>query len=555
MDAILAEPAVATDRRRAAGWHRDAVVYQIYPRSFLDTDGNGIGDVAGITRSLDYIAGLGVDAIWICPFFPSPMRDFGYDVSDYCGVDPMFGTLADFDELVRQAHAVDLRVIIDQVWSHSSDQHPWFAASRASREGPSADWYVWADARPDGSPPNNWLSVFGGGAWYWEPRRRQYYLHHFLSSQPALNLRHPALVDALFDAGRFWLDRGVDGFRLDAVDFMFHDPLLRDNPPRALSSGSLPLRPFGMQEHRYDMLHADALDFFAALRAMMAGYPGTATLGEISSEPGAFERCADYTDIGAARLDMAYTLGLMKRSLRVDDFAAVLREADRAAANGCVCWAFSNHDVTRATSRWGTGRHESALSRMLLALLLTLPGSACIYQGEELGLVEADVPLADMVDPYGKAFYPAFKGRDGSRTPIPWRGDSAAAGFTAARPWLPVEARHLPLAVDRQDRDQRSVLNFARNFIRWRKSQTALGAGTARVVPLQETVFALERTNCGGQRVLAAFNFTDIEVAVPRNVLPEVIPLPGHGFESTLETNDLRLPPYGAFFGRLTGGV
>src|SRR4051812_15880965 len=262
-------------------WWRGAVIYQIYPWSFADSDGDGIGDLRGITARLDHVARLGVDAIWIAPFFTSPMQDFGYDVSDYCAVDPRFGTLADFDALIARAHALGLKVLIDQVWSHSSNQHPWFRASRASRDNPHADWYVWADPRPDGSPPNNWLSVFGGGAWTWEPRRRQYYLHHFLPGQPQLDLRNPAALQALLDAGAFWLDRGVDGFRLDAIDFALHDPLLRDNPPRERAPGApLPLKPFGFQEHVHDMMHADTPALMERIRGLMDRYPGRTTVAE-----------------------------------------------------------------------------------------------------------------------------------------------------------------------------------------------------------------------------------------------------------------------------------
>jgi len=533
--------------RSQLAWHRGALIYQVYPRSFLDTNGDGIGDLRGIGRSLDYIADLGVDAIWICPFFTSPMKDFGYDVSDYRGVDPMFGSLADFDALVAGAHARRIKVMIDQVWSHSSDQHPWFVESRSDTAGLKSDWYVWADAKADGSPPNNWLSVFGGPAWTWDPRRRQYYLHHFLPSQPQLNLRHPDVVAALLDIGRFWLDRGVDGFRLDAVDFMFHDPGLRDNPPRALAAGPRPLRPFGMQEHRHDMMHPDLLGFFGRVRGLMAEYPGTVTLGEISSEPGAFDRCADYTDRDASRLDVAYSLALMKRQLSVADFTQVLREAERAIAAGCLCWSFSNHDVVRAATRWGGGENAEALSSMLVALLLSLPGTACLYQGEELGLPEAEVAHADMVDPYGLAFYPSFKGRDGARTPMPWHAVAPSAGFTGSRPWLPVDPRHLGRSVDRQSADPDSVLNFARAFIRWRRAQPELTQGGFKLVDFGSEVLGIERTH-GNSHMLALFNLTGrtVEVAVGTGF----VPLIDNGFAAPLAGGAMSLPPYGAVFGR-----
>src|SRR5258706_5246173 len=288
-------------------WWRGAVIYQIYPRSFCDSNGDGIGDLRGIAQRLDHVAELGVDAVWIAPFFASPMKDFGYDVSDYCAVDPTFGTLADFDALLARAHALGLKVIIDQVWSHTSDQHAWFADSRLRPTSSKADWYVWADPRPDGSPPNNWLSVFGGGAWTWEPRRRQYYLHHFLSSQPQLNLRNEAVWDALFEVAAFWLDRGVDGFRLDAVDYMIHDVQLRDNPARPPTDGQVPLKPFRLQHHVHDMMQPEILPALERIRRFVDQYPDTVTLGEVSSEPGSVERCGLYTG-GGQRLHMAYTL-------------------------------------------------------------------------------------------------------------------------------------------------------------------------------------------------------------------------------------------------------
>lgn len=541
------QPAAGTDAR----WWRGAVIYQVYPRSFLDTNADGIGDLPGVTRGLDYIAGLGVDAIWISPFFPSPMKDFGYDISDYCGVDPIFGTLADFDELIKEAHARGLKVMIDQVWSHASDQHPWFAESRASRDNAKADWFVWSDPKSDGAPPNNWQAVFGGSAWSWDARRRQYYLHHFLASQPQLNLRHPDVVEALFDAGRFWLGRGVDGFRLDAIDFMFHDPLLADNPPRQYLGGAMPARPFGMQRHTHDMLHPDLLPFFARIRGLMAEYPGTATLGEISSEPGAFERCSAYTDTTAGRLDMAYTLDLMKRELSADSLQRTLREAEAAVRTGCICWAFSNHDVVRATTRWGGENADAGFARLLLALLLTLPGSTCLYQGEELALAEAQIAPGDMIDPYGRAFYPLFKGRDGARTPMPWTAGARQAGFTAAaRSWLPVDPAHHERAVDRQEGDADSPLNFTRRFLRWRKALAPLRLGQTRLLDLAEPIFALERRH-GDEVLVAAFNVTGKGAFARSGSLPRMQPLEGHGFAAAYDGDRLFLPAHGAFFGRV----
>ncbi|HVY60036.1 MAG TPA: alpha-amylase family glycosyl hydrolase, partial [Planctomycetota bacterium] len=463
-------------------WWRGAVIYQIYPRSFQDSTGDGVGDLDGIAARLDHVADLGADAVWICPFFRSPMKDFGYDVSDYGAVDPVFGDLAALDRVVERAHALGLRVLIDQVWSHTSDEHPWFLESRASREGPRAGWYVWADARPDGGPPNNWLSVFGGGAWTWEPRRRQYYLHHFLPSQPALDLRREAVLAALLDAGRSWLERGVDGFRLDAVDFMLHDPRLHDNPPRARPPGAPPpLKPFAFQALVHDMMHVDTMDVVARIRAFMDGFPGgRATVAEVSSEEGAFGRSLAYTAGGGRRLHMAYTLRLMRGAFDPAAVRAAIADVERARGEGWICWSFSNHDVERVASRWGRGR--PGFAAMLLALLVSLPGSVSLYQGEELGLPEAALAREDLRDPFGIAFYPEFKGRDGCRTPLPWEARAPGAGFTSGRPWLPIPDEHRALAVDAQRADPASTLATARRLLRFRRERPGLRVGPVRLL-------------------------------------------------------------------------
>jgi alpha-glucosidase len=533
--------------RRA--WWRGAVIYHIYPRSFFDSDGNGIGDLAGIAEKLDHVAALGVDAIWLSPFFTSPMRDFGYDVADYCGVDPSFGALADFDRVLARAHGLGLKVLIDAVWSHTSDQHPWFRASRADRHNPHADWYVWADARPDGTPPNNWLSVFGGSAWHWEPRRRQYYLHHFLSSQPQLDLRNPAVVEALMEVGRFWLDRGVDGFRLDAIDFFMHDSQLRDNPAKPLADGVVPAKPFGLQHHVNDMLHADSASFLRRVRALVDEYPDRTTVGEVSSQDGAFERIAAYTT-GDELLHMAYTLRPLRGAFDRPTLRQFLAQSAAIGDDGWICWSFSNHDVERAVSRWspkrGSGRPDPEFARLLMALLLTLRGSACVYQGEELGLTEAELAFEHLRDPFGITYWPEFRGRDGSRTPIPWVADERHAGFTThPEPWLPVPAEHHRSAVTRQESDPDSLLAAWRRFLRWRRQHPALIAGALRPLDLPEPLIGFERTQ-GEERIVCLFNLSDAEARTP---LGSLAPLVGHGFPTRIEAGELVLPPHGVFFG------
>ena len=531
-------------------WWRGAVIYQVYPRSFSDTNGDGIGDLAGITARLPYIAELGVDAVWLCPFFVSPQKDFGYDVADYFQVDPAYGTLADFDALVARAHELGLKVILDQVWSHTSNEHPWFRASRAHREGAYADWYVWADPAPDGTPPNNWLSVFGGSAWTWEPRRRQYYLHHFLPSQPQLNLRNERVLAALGRVARFWLKRGVDGFRLDAIDFMLHDPLLRSNPAVPPPGGQIPVRLFRLQQHRFDMLQHGVVDLAALLRRLIDRYfPGVATLGEVSSEEGAIGRIGNYTGARGSRLHMAYTLGFMKRPFSRELFLDAIAESV-APDDGWICWTFSNHDVERAVSRWSGGKPSDEFARMLMVLLLTMRGSLCIYQGEELGLPEARLRFADLRDPYGITFYPEFRGRDGSRTPMPWSQQRPHAGFTTGKPWLPIPDDHVARAVDRQDKDPASLLNDWRRFLHWRKSHSALRNGDLRIVPTPAPFVAFERLN-HEQRLLVVLNFSEAAAILPLEERGDVQPLDALGRTQVPSNGNLTLPGWGVFLGAL----
>lgn len=488
----------------SAEWWKGAVIYQIYPRSFCDSDGDGIGDLPGVTAHLDHVARLGVDAIWLCPVFASPQRDFGYDVSDHTRIDPVFGTIEDFDRVVARAHALGLRVLIDQVWSHTSDKHRWFEQSRM-RAGGRDDWYVWADPSEDGTPPNNWLSVFGGAAWTWEPRRRQYYLHHFLSHQPQLNLHNKDVQDALLETGRFWLDRGVDGFRLDALDFFTHDEALRSNP--AMPAAKAGVKLFGRQNHLHDMMQPQTMDFLSRIRALTNEYPGAVTLGEVSSQDGAYERCRGYSS-GTSSLHMAYTL----RPSRQDFSPASLRTlVDASAGNdGWLCWSFSNHDVERAISRWnpqpGTSP-DPRFARLLMAFQLTLRGSVCLYQGEELGLTEAVLAQEDLRDPFGIAYWPEFRGRDGSRTPMPWAEAAPHGGFSETTPWLPVPESHLCLAVDRQETDGVGLLHDWRRFLSWRGAHPALVSGALLPLDLPEPLVGFVRENAD-ERVLCLFNPT-----------------------------------------------
>ena len=535
-------------------WWRGAVIYQIYPRSFLDSNGDGVGDLPGITERLDYVAALGVDAIWISPFFTSPMADFGYDIADYRDVDPLFGTVADFDRLLAKAHALGLKVMIDQVLSHTSEAHAWFRESRTSRDNPRADWYVWADARPDGTPPNNWLSIFGGVAWQWEPRRGQYYLHNFLAAQPDLNFHNPEVQAVQLDNVRFWLDKGVDGLRLDAINFCFHDRALRDNPPKPAElrtgRGFSPDNPYAFQYHLYNNTQPEMLDYLERLRALSDGYADVGMLGEISSED-SLATMAEY--VTPRRLHMGYSFELLTDESSAAYIRSTVETLEAKLGEGWPCWAISNHDVQRAVSRWGGADAAEALARQLVALVCALRGSVCLYQGEELGLVEADVPFEALQDPYGVAFWPTFKGRDGCRTPMPWTSDAgdAHAGFSQVAPWLPVDARHAARSVAVQEAETDSVLQAARAFLRWRRAQPALVLGSIRFLDAPEPVLAFVREH-DGQSLLAVFNLSAQPVAwdLPSQLSPRWLELAGQ-IGAQAQGASLTLPAYAAAFAEI----
>lgn len=485
-------------------WWRNSVTYQIYPRSFQDSTGNGVGDLAGITRRLGHVVRLGVDAIWLSPVFTSPMADMGYDVSDHTGIDPLFGTLADFDALLARAHDLGLRVIIDQVISHTSDRHPLFAESRASREGPRADWYVWADPRPDGSPPNNWLSVFGGSAWEWDTRRRQYYLHNFLPGQPDLNYHNPAVQDWALGTLRFWLDRGVDGFRLDTVNYYFHDADLRPNGPEPQADNRPPPNPNDMQDGRHSKSRPETPAFLERIRAVVDEYPARTTVGEVGDNPRrSLPLMADYTAPG--RLHMAYSFDMLGPDYTPAHFRSRIEGFFRAAPGSCPAWAFSNHDVVRHPTRWAAHGETDALARQAAALLLAFEGSVYLYQGEELGQTETDILWEELTDPPGFRFWPDYKGRDGCRTPMVWDG-TAHGGFTTGTPWLPVKPPQLARNVAAQEGVAGSVLETYRALIAHRTATPALRHGRTTFLDAPDPVLAFVR---GGEApVLCVFNLS-----------------------------------------------
>jgi alpha-glucosidase len=555
---------------REPEWWRGAAMYQIYPRSFMDSNGDGIGDLKGIAAKLDYVASLGVDGVWLSPFFKSPMRDFGYDVSDYRDVDPMFGSLKDFDALLKAAHQRNLKVIIDQVYSHTSSDHPWFQQSRRDVANDKSDWYVWADPKPDGGPPNNWQAWFGGPAWTWEPRRRQYYLHNFLPTQPDLNFRSEAVQQEILDTAKFWLDRGVDGFRLDVANYYVHDAQLRDNPP---SGNPAPALPRDMQVHKRNSNQPETLAFIARLRALTDSKGGRMMVGELA--PGSRELMQQYTR-GPERLHTAYAfdfLGIKPNAVRM---AEILSGWSEGRTGGWPSWAFSNHDVARVASRWAPeeGRHQKASVICWMTLLACLRGTIFIYQGEELGLPQGDVPFEKLQDPWGIAGWPATKGRDGCRTPMPWTGEEDG-GFTTANqePWLPVDREQRKLSVAAQLEHRAAPLHYMKALLALRREHAALRRGSLSIVKpdlktgegrkgAEGAKFVLEAMGLddllvftrksGPDEFLCAFNLGPHEHVVENIGVGRFAQVWG---QAQPDASKLKLPAYGCYIGGRREGV
>jgi alpha-glucosidase len=490
---------------RGHEWWRHAVFYEIYPRSFADADGNGIGDLGGITSKLDYLKSLGVDAIWITPCYPSPQVDFGYDVSDYRAIAPEYGTLADFDRLMAEATRRGIRIVMDLVMNHTSDRHPWFVESRASRESPKRDWYVWRDGSGRGKPPNNWISVFGGSAWQWDERTGQYYYHFFYKEQPDLNWRNPAVKDAYFDVARYWMERGVAGFRLDAIGTLFEDPALADNPvdPGVNWLGDPNMR----HEHNTDL--PEVHDVVRDLRQLADSYPGDRVLiGETGGQTIA-EIARWY---GAKRdefqLPMNFRFANVNK-LSAPEFRQRIADADTNPAGGWPVYLLGNHDEDRQWNRYGDGVHNDAIARLLATMLLTLRGTPILYYGEELGMENNDPErVQDVKDPIGKLFWPKNKGRDGERTPMQWDA-TVNAGFSRQPPWLPVPESSRKKNVAVEDKDPGSLLNLYRRLTALRRSTPALLEGEYRaLLESDPNVLAYLRRD-GADAVVVALNMSD----------------------------------------------
>jgi alpha-glucosidase len=483
-------------------WWKTGVVYQVYPRSYQDTTGNGVGDLNGVRSRLGYLADvLGVDAIWLSPFYPSPMDDFGYDVADYCDVDPLFGTLDDFDRLLADAHGRGLKIIIDFVPNHTSDRHPWFRAARSSRADPKRDWYVWADPKPDGSPPNNWRAAFGGRSWEWDEPTGQYYLHSFLPSQADLNWRNPEVERAMFDVLRFWLDRGVDGFRVDVAHFIMKDPEMRDNPERADAPAGA--SDYERYHHLNDLGHPDAHVVYRRMRGLLDGYrPERVSIGEIHFDD--IGKWAAYYGSGTDEFHLPFNFRMLNAPWEASVFRELVDQLEGALPEGAwPNYVLGNHDETRLATRYGPNR-----ARPAAMLLLTLRGTPTLYQGDELGMEEVVVALDRTRDPWG--FRVPGSGRDGCRTPMQW-APGAGAGFTdpGVEPWLPfgpdAAVRNVAALVD----DPRSILNLYRALLEVRRASPALREGSYR--PLDDGIpdgcLGYRREHDGGAAMTVLINF------------------------------------------------
>ncbi len=501
MNARDIQPFQADDAsRETAGtyrWWQRGTIYQVYPRSFMDGNGDGVGDLPGLVSRLDYLRWLGVDAIWISPIYPSPMKDFGYDVADYTGVHPLFGTLEDFDELLRAAHARELKVILDFVPNHSSDQHPWFQESRSSRDNPKRDWYIWRDPAPDGGPPTNWLSCFGGSAWELDAHTGQYYYHAFLREQPDLNWRNPQVVEAMLGVLRYWLDRGVDGFRVDVLWHLVKDEQFRDNPPNAQWREGMD--PFQSLVPLWTTDRPEVHDIVTRMRRLFDQYDDRVLIGEIYLP---VERLVQYygTDLGGAHLP--FNFQLINAPWDARHIARLIAEYEAALPQGAwPNWVLGNHDQHRIASRVGL-----AQARVAAMLLLTLRGTPTLYYGDEIGMRDVPIPPAKVQDPFEKNVPGKGLGRDPERTPMQWSAEPRA-GFSSVEPWLPIAQDYADVNVAAERDDPRSLLGLYTRLIALRRGEPALQIGRFEPVEAAGDLLAyVRRARRGESSFLIALN-------------------------------------------------
>ncbi len=511
----FAQPA-ASPQPSSDPWWKHAVIYEIYPRSFQDSNGDGTGDINGITSRLDYLQQLGVDAIWITPMYPSPGVDYGYDISDYTAIDPEYGTMADFDRLVAEARKRNIRVIMDYVINHTSDQHPWFIESRSSRTNPKRDWYIWRDGKAPGEPPNNWQSWFGHSAWTFDPKTGQYYYHYFYSQQPDLNWRNPEVHTAMEGVLEFWLKRGVSGFRIDAVSRLFEDPALHDDP-------YLPgLNVYGDRNivHKYTDNYPQVNDVLKEVRRVVDKYPGDPVLITEADEPNVTELTRLYGNGDEIQLPMDFQIADVNQ-LSAPEFRRLFDEIENNSAHGQPEYFFSNHDQPRQWDRYGDGIHNDQIAKLMAALLLTTRGTPQMYYGEELGMRTTDpARIEDVHDPIGKIGWPKEKGRDGERTPMQWTAAAAAGFTTSSKPWLPIPPSASTYNVESESADPNSIFNTYRRLLTLRKSEPALCDGSYEAINKNDPdVFAFLRKT-DESTILVALNMS----AEPRTISVKLQP-------------------------------
>lgn len=537
-------------------WWKHAVIYEIYPRSFQDSNGDGVGDINGITSRLDYIHDLGIDAIWISPMYPSPLIDFGYDISDYTAIDALYGTLADFDRLVSEAKKRNIRVIMDFVPNHTSDQHPWFKESRSSRTNPKRDWYIWHDGNAMGQPPNNWQSWFGHSAWKLDPTTNQYYYHHFYTEQPDLNWRNPQVRKAMYDAMRFWLKRGVAGFRIDAVSRLFEDPNLHDDPilPGRNAYGDPNIA------HKYTDNLPEVHEVLREMRKVVDAYPGNPVMISEADEPNIAELTKMYgAKNDEVQLPMDFQIADVNK-LSAPDFRRLLNEIDRNAAGGQPHYFFSNHDQPRQWDRYGDGLHNDQIAKLMATLLLATRATPLMYYGEELGMRTTEpARKEDVQDPIGKIGWPEEKGRDGERTPMQWDASTKAGFTTSEHPWLPVPPSVATYNVVAETQDPGSILSFYKRLLALRRSEPALRDG--RYLPLNQedmNVLSFLRKKPGsGVAILVVLNMSgeartvkfDLSAhGVKEGSAKSLLAAPEIGAEAT-QLNQFTVPAFGVFIG------
>jgi alpha-glucosidase len=547
--AVRATPHAAAAKDAADDeWWKHAVFYEIYPRSFQDSNGDGVGDLNGITQRLDYLKALGVDAIWLTPIYPSPQVDFGYDISDYENVDPQYGTLKDFDRLQAEAQKRGIRIIMDSVMNHTSDKHPWFIESRSSRTNPKRDWYVWRDGKGPGGkqPPNNWLSGFGGSAWEWDPKTNQFHYHRFYIQQPDLNWRNPAVEKAMFDTLRFWMDRGVSGFRLDAIPTLFEDPNLRDNKPLGGTNA------YG--DPKLDDAMTDNLpevhDVLKDMRKVTNEYPGRVLIGETYLK-NINELAKMYgPNQDELQLPMDMDLGITNK-LDASVFRKKLNEAETQIDGNTPLFVFDNHDNPRMVARYGDGVHDDAIQRMLATLLFTTKSAAMMYYGDEIGMpTTPPTRVEDVKDPVGRTGWPKDKGRDGERTPMQWDGAKNAGFSSATKTWLPVAPDYKTVNVQAESADPNSMLNWYKKLINLRKTNEALNSGSFKMLnPNDKNVLTYLRETENGKKVVVALNFSPEPQRISLKSVGQkgrVVAASGGDIPTEINLDQVTLPSYGS---------